>query len=96
VAPDRHLAGGSESGRLGWAVHDGCGDFSDAWPSLAEYLHAVAEALTSGGGVRNLYPYLTSAGQLWWDNGPDCQTLNGRPLTTAPTLAGGPPYAVGR
>jgi cell wall assembly regulator SMI1 len=59
--------------------------FSDAWPSLAEYLHAIAEALTHGGGVRGKYPYLTSDGRLWWDDGPDCQILNGKPLTAAPT-----------
>ena len=82
------LRPGADQGQLGWAVHDGYGDFSDAWPSLASYLHEVAEALTRGGGVRGMYPYLTSDGQLWWDDGPDCLSLNGRPITPAPTALG--------
>ncbi|GAA1549087.1 hypothetical protein GCM10009741_61320 [Kribbella lupini] len=81
------LRPGADAGRLGWAVHDGCGDFSDAWPSLADYMHTVAEALAHGGGVRGRYPYLTPDGRLWWDDGPDCQTLHGKPLTAAPTFS---------
>ncbi|MCX4487080.1 MULTISPECIES: SMI1/KNR4 family protein [Streptomyces] len=82
------LRPGSESGRLGWAGHGGCGDFSDEWQGLAEYLHEVSQALSRGGGVRGMYPYLTSNRQLWWDLGPDCLSLDGEPLTAAPTGLG--------
>ena len=82
------LRPGEESGRLGWALRTDGGDFSDAWPSLAAYLHEVAEALTHGGGVRGMYPYLASDGQLWWDDGSDCLSLNGEPITLAPTNRG--------
>jgi cell wall assembly regulator SMI1 len=78
------LRPGGESGRLGWAGHSGGGDFSDSWPGLAAYLHEVSRALYSGGGVREMYPYLTSDGQLWWDFGENCQSLNGDPLIPAP------------
>ncbi|MFC8723561.1 SMI1/KNR4 family protein, partial [Kitasatospora sp. NPDC057198] len=53
------LRPGPSCGRLGWAGHSGGGDFTDSWPGLAAYLHAVAEALRHGGGVRGTYPYLT-------------------------------------
>lgn len=78
------LRPGPGHGRLGMAVHDGTGDFSDGWPGLAAYLHDTAEALYGGGGVRGWYPYLTQAIELWWDRGPDCESLNGEPLTRAP------------
>ena len=35
---------GPDAGRVGWAVHDDCGDFTDSWPSLAALLHAFAQA----------------------------------------------------
>ncbi|MEU3045625.1 SMI1/KNR4 family protein [Streptomyces sp. NPDC006984] len=78
------LRPGDEAGRLGWAGHSGGGDFSDSWPGLATYLHEVSRALYSGGGVREMYPYLTPDGQLWWDFGEDCQSLNDEPLMPAP------------
>ncbi|GIH52946.1 Cell wall assembly regulator SMI1 [Microbispora rosea] len=78
----------SDHGRLGWAGHGGGGDFSDAWPSLAAYLGDVSEALYFGCGVRGEYPYLTSDGQLWWDLGEDCRSLNGEPLVPAPVGLG--------
>jgi cell wall assembly regulator SMI1 len=62
------LRPGPRQGRLGWAVHDSCADFSDAWPSLTAYLHAVAEAFHVGGGVGLEYPYLTVDDELWWDS----------------------------
>ncbi|GAA1140465.1 cell wall assembly regulator SMI1 [Kitasatospora gansuensis] len=82
------LRPGSEPGRLGWAGHSGGGDFSDQWPGLAPFLHEVAQALYRGSGVRDMYPYLTSDGQLWWDLGKNCQDLNGEPLTAAPAGLG--------
>lgn len=63
------LRPGAGNGRVGMAYHDGSGDFSDAWPSLAAYLHAVVEALYSGEDVRGDYPLLTPAGELFWDLG---------------------------
>ena len=72
-------------GRLGWAGHGGGGDFSDSSPGLAAYLHQVHRALYFGGGVREMYPYLTRDGQLWWDFGGSCDSLNGEPLVAAPT-----------
>ncbi|GAA4577779.1 hypothetical protein GCM10023193_82040 [Planotetraspora kaengkrachanensis] len=56
----------------------------DSWPSLAVYLGDVSEALYLGGGVHGMYPYLTSDGQLWWDLGEDCRSLNGESLVPAP------------
>lgn len=74
---------GPGSGRVGWAVHDDCGDFSDSWPSLAGLLHAVAQALHEGGGVRGRVPYITADGEMWWDR-EGSQELSGRPLRPAP------------
>ncbi len=73
---------GAHAGRLGWAGHSGGGDFSDTWPDLASLLHAIADALHEGGGVRGMYPYLTRGG-LWWDE-ESCAELNGEPLRAAP------------
>ncbi|WP_285736726.1 SMI1/KNR4 family protein [Kitasatospora phosalacinea] len=81
------LRPGPARGRLGWAGHSGGGDFTDSWPGLAAYLHAVADALLLGGGVRGTYPYLTADGRLWWDLGADCHELDGGPLTPAPVGA---------
>lgn len=74
---------GPDAGRVGWAVHDGCGDFADSWPSLASLLHAVAEALHEGGGVRGRVPYITMDGGMWWDRA-ESRELNGRPLRSGP------------
>jgi cell wall assembly regulator SMI1 len=74
---------GPNAGRLGWAGHSGGGDFTDSWPDLASLLHAVAHALHEGGSVRGLHPYLTTQGELWWDE-EDCHELNGQPLRPAP------------
>ncbi|MGW7052301.1 SMI1/KNR4 family protein [Streptomyces sp. NPDC054887] len=73
---------GPDAGRLGWAGHGGGGDFTDSWPDLASFLHAVAQALHHGGGVRDLHPYVTTDGKLWWDED-GCEELNGRPLRAA-------------
>ncbi len=77
------LRPGPGQGRVGVAVHDGGGDFSDAWPSLTAYLHAVAEALHVGGGVGPWYPYLRVDDGLWWDFAGESE-LNGEPLRPAP------------
>ncbi|MFC9624291.1 hypothetical protein ACFTXM_31375 [Streptomyces sp. NPDC056930] len=77
------LRPGRECGRLGWAGHSG-GDSSDAWSGLAAYLHEISRALYDGGGVSEMYPYLTWDGQLWWELGENCQFLNGDPLIPAP------------
>ncbi|WP_345467291.1 SMI1/KNR4 family protein [Actinoallomurus oryzae] len=82
------LRPGSGSGQLGWAGHADGGDFSDAWPSLAAYLHEVSRALYEGGGVRDMYPYLTSDGQLWWELGKGPHLLNGDALQEAPVGLG--------
>src|SRR3984957_1384305 len=74
---------GPDAGRVGWAVHDDCGDFTDSWPSLAVLLHAVAQALYEGGGVRGRAPYITADGDMWWGRA-GSQELNGRPLRPAP------------
>ncbi|PSJ28488.1 hypothetical protein B7P34_12185 [Streptosporangium nondiastaticum] len=74
---------GPGAGRLGWAGHSGGGDFTDSWPDLASLLHAVAQALHKGGGVRGLHPYLTAQGGIWWDEY-GCEELNGHPLQAAP------------
>ena len=74
---------GPNLGRLGWAGHSDGGDFTDSWPDLASLLHAVAQALYEGGGVRGLHPYLTRRGGVWWDE-EGCQELNGHPLRPAP------------
>ncbi|SEH00470.1 Cell wall assembly regulator SMI1 [Nonomuraea solani] len=80
---------GPGQGRLGWAVHDGVGDFSDSWPGLTAYLNDVAQALYLGCGVRGMYPYLTCDGLLWWDFGTECRSINGEPLLPAPVGVGG-------
>ncbi|MFI2780185.1 SMI1/KNR4 family protein [Streptomyces sp. ALB3] len=72
-----------DTGRIGWAGHSGGGDFTDSWPDLASLLHSVAQALHEGGDVRGLYPYLTTQGDLWWDED-GCEELNGQPLRAAP------------
>jgi hypothetical protein len=77
------LRPGPGQGRLGVAVHDAGGDFSDAWPSFTAYLHAVAEALHVGGGVGPWYPYLRVDDELWWDFAGESE-LNGEPLRPAP------------
>ncbi|MEU1020896.1 SMI1/KNR4 family protein [Streptomyces sp. NPDC005904] len=77
------LRPGPENRRLGWAGHSGGGDFTDSWPDLASLLHAVAQALHSGGDVRGLHPYLTTQGGMWWDEA-GCLELNGHPLRAAP------------
>ncbi|MER7760616.1 SMI1/KNR4 family protein [Streptomyces sp. NPDC097619] len=74
---------GPDRGRLGWAGHGGGGDFTDAPPGLAAFLHEVADALDHGGAVGGLHPYLTPTGDLWWD-APDTDTLDGTPLRPAP------------
>lgn len=73
---------GPDVGRLGWAGHSG-GDFIESWPGLAHFLHAVAQALRDGGGVRGLHPYLSEQGDLWWDE-VDSHELNGQRLRPAP------------
>ncbi|MFE6829099.1 SMI1/KNR4 family protein [Streptomyces sp. NPDC057690] len=78
---------GPDAGRLGWAGHSGGGDFTDSWPDLASFLHAVAHVLHEGGDVRGLHPCLTTKGELWWDDA-GCEELNGHPLRAAPI---GPP-----
>jgi cell wall assembly regulator SMI1 len=74
---------GPDVGRVGWAVHDSGGDCTDSWPSLASLLHAIAEALHQGGGVRGKVPYITANGDLWWARA-GSQDLNGIPLRPAP------------
>lgn len=81
------LRPGPAAGRLGWAVHDGCGDFSDTWPSLAALLHDVARALHEGGDVRGLRPYLLEDGDLWWD-GDEPREITGLSLRRAPVGVG--------
>ncbi|MFF7214754.1 SMI1/KNR4 family protein [Streptomyces sp. NPDC008238] len=63
------LRPGPGHGRLGWAGHGDCGDFSDASPSLTRYLHDVAEALHRGGDVGGMRAVPTSDGDLWWGDG---------------------------
>ena len=74
---------GTNVGRLGWAGHSDGGDFTDSWPDLASLLHAVAQALCEGGGVRGLHPYLTGRGGMWSDE-EGCQEFNGHSLRPAP------------
>ncbi|WP_132147524.1 SMI1/KNR4 family protein [Kribbella antiqua] len=73
--------------RLGMAYHDGTGDFTNAYPSLASYLESVVESLHTGTGINNWYPYLTPHHELWWDQGPDRQFVNNEPLVRVPTSA---------
>jgi cell wall assembly regulator SMI1 len=72
------------TGRVGMAAHDGTGDFADSWPDLAAYLVAVVDSLHTGAGVNGWYPYLTTHQELWWDRGPDQQTVNDEPLVRVP------------
>jgi cell wall assembly regulator SMI1 len=68
------LRPGPGYGRLGMRYHDDSADFSGGWPSLAAYLHEVAQALYSGAdlpwyerdGVRSDYPFLTGDRELYW------------------------------
>ncbi|MEU8226252.1 SMI1/KNR4 family protein [Kribbella sp. NPDC048915] len=78
------LRPGPQRGRLGMALHDGPGDFTASWPSLASYLAEVVRSLHHGTGVHGWYPYLTVHQELWWDRGPDQQSVNGEPLVRAP------------
>jgi cell wall assembly regulator SMI1 len=39
--------------RVGFAIHDGTGDFDDGWPSLGAYLTDVADVLDHGGSVKS-------------------------------------------
>jgi cell wall assembly regulator SMI1 len=77
------LRPGPAYARVGWAGHSDGGSFSDGWPSLAAILHAVAQALHVGGRVDDFHPFLTSDGELWWDDA-DRRELNGKPLRPAP------------
>ena len=77
------LRPGPGYGRLGEWAHDGCGDFSEAWPSLAAYLTATADALDTGGEVRGSVAYVTVRGELWWAP-PGETTLLDEPLHPAP------------
>jgi cell wall assembly regulator SMI1 len=78
------LRPGPAQGRLGMALHDGSGDFTAGWPSLTSYLAEVVHSLHHGTGVNGWYPYLTIHQELWWDRGPDQQSVNGEPLVRAP------------
>jgi cell wall assembly regulator SMI1 len=69
--------------RMGWAVHDGTGDFDDGWPSLGAYLTDVADVLDHGGTVRAWIPYLIGTTELWWDL-PGHTHVNGQLLRPAP------------
>ena len=55
--------------RVGFAIHDGTGDFDDAWPSLGAYLTDVADVLNHGGSVKGWSPFLIGDGEL--SLGPD-------------------------
>ncbi|TDC74122.1 SMI1/KNR4 family protein [Streptomyces hainanensis] len=61
---------GPGQGRLGSSPHDGPGDFGDgAWPSLAAYLAAVADVLTTGRMPDPPpfdAPHVNAAGELAW------------------------------
>ncbi|MER5480916.1 SMI1/KNR4 family protein [Streptomyces sp. NPDC002734] len=74
---------GPDAGRLGWAGHGGGGDFVDSWPGLGALLHAVAEALHHGGGVRDLHPFLGADGVLLWEEA-GSRDVHGSPLVPAP------------
>jgi hypothetical protein len=41
-------------------------------------------SLHHGTGVNGWYPYLTTHQELWWDRGPDQQTVNDEPLIRVP------------
>ena len=74
----------THTGRVGMAYHDGTGDFTNAWPTLTSYLHAVTQALHHSTGINNWYPYLTAHQELWWDQGPNKTTVNNEPLIRVP------------
>ncbi|GAB2895989.1 SMI1/KNR4 family protein [Streptomyces mayteni] len=61
---------GPGQGRLGSSPHDGPGHFGDgAWPSLAAYLAAVADVLTTGRMPAPApfdAPHVNAAGELEW------------------------------
>ncbi|TCC37039.1 hypothetical protein E0H50_10185 [Kribbella sindirgiensis] len=78
------LRPGPTHGRLGMAAHDGTGDFTASWPDLTSYLSDVVDSLHHGTGVNGWYPYLTTHQELWWDRGPDQQTVNDEPLIRVP------------
>jgi cell wall assembly regulator SMI1 len=78
------LRPGPGHARVGSAPHSNPADFSDAWPSLAAYLTAVADALDTGGTVGEWSPFLTADGALWWDF-TKATELNGEPLRPAPS-----------
>lgn len=61
------LRPGPEHGRLGVVLHDEVFTFDDAYPSLASYLTATADALDNGTQVGGLAPYLNHSGELWWE-----------------------------
>jgi cell wall assembly regulator SMI1 len=69
--------------RLGFAPHDNPAHFDDAWPSLGDYLSAVAHALETSSEAGEWFPYLTVDGELWWSL-PGETELNGEPLRPAP------------
>ncbi|MFD8999002.1 SMI1/KNR4 family protein [Streptomyces abikoensis] len=75
---------GPARGRIGSSQHDDSASFHGGWPSLAAYLEEVADVLEHGGTVGPWAPYLTSDGELWWAFAGET-TLNGSPLTPAPT-----------
>jgi hypothetical protein len=75
--------------RLGMAYHDGTGDFTDAYPSLTSYLESVTHALQTSTPINNWYPYLTTHNELWWDQGPNKQSVNDEPLIRVPSHATG-------
>lgn len=77
------LRPGPGYGRLGWRPIDANADFSDGWTGLGPYLSAIATALTTGGGVDQIFPYLTTDGELWWDHAGQ-EELAGLPLVPAP------------
>ncbi|SDT48676.1 SMI1/KNR4 family protein [Actinoplanes derwentensis] len=66
-------------GRVGLAPTSNPADFADGWPSLSDYLHAVVESLETGTPIGEWHPYLTVAGDLWWDLA-DRTELDGQPL----------------
>ncbi|MBB4932818.1 cell wall assembly regulator SMI1 [Lipingzhangella halophila] len=75
---------GPGQGRLGRAVHDGCGSFTGSWPGVAAYLSALAEVLYGGGALDGWRLFTTVDQRLWWDRVPDARQLHGSPLTPAP------------
>jgi cell wall assembly regulator SMI1 len=76
ITPDGHLA---------IAYHDGTADFTTVYPSLPSYLASVVESLHTGTGINNWYPYLTTHHELWWDQGPNKQSVNNEPLVRVPS-----------